>query len=230
MFIADPGNVICSADYSQVELRVLAVLANEKAMKEAILGGVDLHDLTAERAGIPRKVAKMTNFLIVYGGGASKLARSANIPESEAKAAVRGFHKAYPAVKRFSNRLQDRSGHGARPVVTPAGRWLPLDRDKTYAALNYLIQSTARDLLAEALVELNETYGVSEGLLLPVHDEVVFQAPTDAALHIASEVGSIMSTELDGIPIDAEGEVYGPSWGHGYDTDTVPAELKEFFS
>jgi len=88
MFVAEPGWAVFSADYDQVELRVLAALSREPAMLSAIAAGVDLHSLTAERVGLERKVAKMTNFLIVYGGGATKLAEQARITVEEAKAAI----------------------------------------------------------------------------------------------------------------------------------------------
>jgi len=229
MFVADPGMVICSADYSQVELRVLAELAGEEKMLEAIANGVDLHTNTAELVGISRKVAKMTNFLIVYGGGAGKLSTSAGIPLSEAKEAIDGFHRAFPSVRRYGNRLQDRSGYGARPIVTPSGRRLNLDRDRTYAAINYMVQSTARDVLAEAILEIGDHEDLRELMLMPVHDELVFQAPREEANEVADKVAAIMTRKFGSVLLEAEGDVYGPSWGHGYMDTAIPYALKEFF-
>ncbi|GGM78598.1 hypothetical protein GCM10012275_56550 [Longimycelium tulufanense] len=220
--VADPGHIIVAADYSQVELRVLAALSGERNMTEAILRGDDLHDTTArliwgeQFTKAQRKIAKAGNFLTVYGGGAATLARNAGIDPSTASTFLSDFRTAYPGVKRYARSLEINALYGEdRAVVTPTGRRLPLDGDRMYAALNYVIQSTARDLLAEALLRLEDT-GLGDYLLLPVHDEVIAQAPTNQAEEVAHEIGKVMSTSLHGIPIDAEGEVYGPSWGHGY--------------
>jgi len=228
MLIADPGNLIYAADYSQVELRVLAVLAGAKKMIKAIQEGVDLHTTTAELVGIDRRIAKMTNFLIVYGGGAGKLSIGAKIEFEEARLALRGFHRAYPEVKRYGNRLAERSGQGARPIETPSGRLLPLDKDRTYAAVNYMVQSTSRDVLAEAMLRLKDDTEIWPGVLLPVHDEIVGQAPAKDAERIAKRVGEIMTTPFGEVTLEASGEVYGPSWGHGYDIDNLPNELRRF--
>lgn len=231
MFVADEGMVMVAADYSQVELRVLSALAGERKMLAAIRDGVDLHTNTAEQVGISRKLAKMTNFLIVYGGGAAKLAVQAGVSEDEAKAALNGFHRAFPGVRRYSNRLQEKSGKGVRPIVTPAGRHMHLDRDRTYACVNYMVQSTARDVLAEALLELGESE-FADGLLLPVHDEFVAQAPADDAERWAKGIASVMEGPFGPTFLDADAEVYGPSWGHGYVSDglaNVPDELKGWF-
>ena len=149
MFVADEGMTMIACDYSQVELRVMAALAGERKMLKAIADGVDLHTNTAEQVGISRKLGKMTNFLVVYGGGASALSVQAGVSEADAKSALNGFHRAFPGVRRYSNRLQEKSGKGQRPIVTPAGRHMM----RGYAAINYMVQSTVRDVLAEALLE-----------------------------------------------------------------------------
>ena len=230
LLVADPGNVIYSADYSQVELRILAEMSGAKSMIRAIQDGVDLHTHTADEVGIDRRVAKMANFLTVYGGGATKLAAGAKITEDEAKKALKGFSRAYPEVKRYSRKLQEDSGYGERPIVTLAGRRLPLDKERTYAALNYMIQSTARDVLGEAILRLRDNDEIWAGVMLPIHDEVIGQAPIEDAERIAKEVGEIMSTDFGRVRLDAEGEVYGRSWGHGYMSadNPLPEALRRF--
>lgn len=215
MFVAGEGNLIGAADYEQVELRVVAGLSQEKNMLEAIANGVDLHTLTAERVGIDRKVAKGLNFGVVYGGGQTTLARQCGITPFQAKEAIRGFRHAYPTLTRYQRELVRGSDNGRLPVVTATGRELPLDRNRVYAATNYVTQSTARDVLAQALVGMYET-GLSDYLLLPVHDEVIFEAPADEIEDVARKVGEAMTMDILGTHIAAEGEVYGPSWGHGY--------------
>lgn len=215
MFVAGEGNLIGAADYEQVELRVVAGLSQERNMLDAIANGVDLHSLTAERVGIDRKVAKGLNFGVVYGGGQTTLARQCGITTEQAKAAISGFKRAYPQLTRYQRDLVRGSDQGRRPVVTATGRQLPLDRNRVYAATNYVTQSTARDCLAQALVTMYEN-GVADYLLLPVHDEVIFEAPSDIIEDVARRVGESMTMDILGTHIAAEGEVYGPSWGHGY--------------
>lgn len=222
MFVAEPGELIGAADYSQVELRVLGALAQEKNIIQAVADGVDLHDLTAERVGIERRTAKMVNFLTVYGGGATALSRQAHISKHEAKAALAGYHRSFPGVKRWGRQLMERAEYGRKEVRTVSGRRLPLDRDRLYAATNYQVQSAARDVLAESLLSLEEA-GLERYLLIPVHDEVVFSAPEDEAAEVAAAIGGVMSMDFLGVWLEAEGEVYGPSWGHGYGDCVEPA-------
>jgi DNA polymerase-1 len=219
--IADPGHLIVAADYSQVEMRVLAALADEKAMKEKILAGWDIHDAVA--TGMfgdgftprQRKLAKNTGFGEVFGGGAKTLARQAGVEIPVAKEAKRLFSDGFPGIKRYGKRLQQRAEYGKKEVVTPSGRHLPLDRDRLYSATNYVVQSTARDLLAQAIVDLFEA-GLGDYLLLPVHDEIVAQAPEKDAEEVVQEIGRTMEGDFLGVPITSDAEVYGPTWGHGY--------------
>jgi DNA polymerase I len=220
--IADPGMVIGGVDYQAVEMRVLAALADVPKMKEAIHSGEDLHSYTANLVFGPdftkaqRTLAKMVGFGKVYGGGADTIARQTGAPVANVKTAIAAYDRTFPEIRRYARHLQDRATFGAREVITPSGRRLPLDRDRLYAATNYVVQSTARDLLAQALIDLEEA-GLGEYLLLPVHDEVVFQAPKAEADDVAREIARVMSTEdFFGVPIATDADVYGPSWGHGY--------------
>jgi DNA polymerase I len=221
MFIPDDGMTMIAADYSQVELRVLAVLADERKMIDAVNAGLDLHDVTATNlfgadfTKAQRKLAKNVGFGRVYGGGAGTLSRQAGVPLADAKRAMAGYDSAFPGIKRFSKRLQERAAHGKPQVITPAGRVLPMDRERSYTATNYVVQSTARDVLANAILEL-EAAGLGEHLLLPIHDEVLCQVPTADAAEIAAEVARVMTVPFGNLTLTAEAEVYGPSWGHGY--------------
>lgn len=99
--------------------------------------------------------------------------------------------------------------------MTPSGRHLPLDRDRLYAATNYVVQSTARDLLAQAVVDIFAA-GLGDHLLLPVHDELIAQAPTADAEEVIREIGRAMESTFYGVRIESDPDVYGASWGHGY--------------
>lgn len=219
--IADPGHLIIASDYSQVEMRVLAALCQDETLVEAILSGTDLHDFTAERvfgAGFTkaqRKIAKAIGFGKVYGGGKTTVSRQTGVPESEVAPAMAAYDATFPGIKRYGKRLQRRAEFGKREVITVSGRHLPLDRDRLYAATNYVVQSTARDLLAQAIVDLFDQ-GLGGHLLLPVHDEIVAQAPEAEAAEVVAEIGRVMDSTFYGIPITSDPEVYGPSWGHGY--------------
>lgn len=219
--IADDGYTVMAADYKSMELRVLAALADVAEMKKAIAEGRDLHDYTAELLYGPgflkpqRRLAKGVGLGKVFGGGAKGLSEQIGAPLAQVKVAVDRYDAVYPEVRAYGNHLQRLARYGGNEVVTPIGRHLPLDRDRAYAATNYVVQSTARDLIAKAMVDIDDA-GLFDYLLLPVHDELVCQAPTADAADIIAEIGKHMQREFMGVPIDVDTEVYGPSWGHGY--------------
>ncbi|MDG4792728.1 DNA polymerase [Micromonospora sp. WMMD1082] len=220
-FIADPGQAIIAADYQAVEMRVLAALSEDATMKKAIADGVDLHSFTAERVFGPdftkahRKIAKAVGFGKVYGGGAATITRQTGADLASVKTALAAYDATFPGIKRYSRRLMERAQFGKREVTTPSGRHLPLDRDRLYAATNYVVQSTARDLLAQAIADIFAA-GLGDHLLLPVHDELIAQAPTESAEEVIREIGRVMESTFYGVRIESDPEVYGPSWGHGY--------------
>ncbi|MGZ0151851.1 DNA polymerase [Kribbella sp. WER1] len=227
-FISDPGMTIVAADYAQVEMRVLAALSEDAAMIKAIRDGMDIHDAVATGMFGPdftprqRKLAKNTGFGEVFGGGAPTLARQAGVTVDVAREAKALFQQGFPGIKRYGKKLQSRAQYGKKEVVTPSGRHLPLDRDRLYSGTNYMVQSTARDLLAQAIVDIFDA-GMGDYLLLPVHDELIAQAPQREAEEVIREIGRLMETEdFFGVPIKSDAEVYGNSWGSGYG---VPAEL-----
>jgi DNA polymerase-1 len=104
-------------------------------------------------------------------------------------------------------------------VVTPIyGRRLLVDAHKAYRATNYIIQSLARDIMASGLLRVMEDPELEPTALLPIHDEILGMAPIKDAERIARRYGEVMSTMLEGVPLTAQGKVYGRSWGHGYRT------------
>lgn len=220
--IAEPGNLIVAADYQAVEMRVLAALAEEPTMIGAIRNGEDLHSFTAKMVYGPeftkahRKIAKAVGFGKVFGGGAATIQRQTGAPMEQVREALAGYDATFPGVKRFAKKLGNRADYGKKEVVTLSGRHLPLDKDRIYAATNYVVQSTARDLLAQAIVDIFDA-GMGDYLRLPVHDELIAEAPEAEAADVIHEIGRLMETpDFFGVPIAAEAEVYGPSWGHGY--------------
>jgi len=220
--VADPGQLMLAVDYSQIEMRVLAGLSGDETMVNAIKTGVDLHDFTAEQLYGPgftkhqRKIAKGVGFGKCYGGGASTLSRQTGADIEDVKRAIAAYDRTYTGIARYSRELQRRAEFGRKEVVTPSGRHLPLDRDRLYAATNYIVQSTARDVLAQAIVNMHDE-GLGEHLLLPIHDEVLAQAPERDAEEVLREMQKVMEQyDFMGVPLLSDGEIYGRSWGHGY--------------
>ncbi|MFD4234255.1 DNA polymerase [Streptomyces sp. NPDC058542] len=219
--LADPGHRIFSVDYSAVEMRVLAALADEKTMKKAIAEGRDLHDFTAELIWGPgftknhRKIGKGVGFGKVYGGGATTLSRQTGAPLDEVKSAVAAYDRVYPGIKRYSRAVQREARANGYVVITPTGRRVALDRDRVYASTNYAVQSTARDVLCQALLNMYDK-GLTDYLYLPIHDECLGSAPADVAEDVAREIGETMAMGFFGVPLDTESEVGGRSWGSLY--------------
>lgn len=219
--IADEGMVIGSADYDQVEFRVLAGLADISQMKYAIANDIDLHDYTAQLVygegftKAQRSMGKGIGFGKVFGGGAATLSRQTGAPIDQVKAAIRSYEEAYFELPAFARRLQSEQRMNGGFILNHHGRYLPLDHGREYAAVNYSVQSIARDLLAQALIDLSSA-GLDDYLLLPVHDEILFQAPVDIAQEVAHTVGETMSGMFIDVPISATGELYGKTWADGY--------------
>lgn len=219
--IADEGYVIGSADYDQVEFRVLAALAGISRMKYAIENGIDLHDYTAELVygkdftKFQRSIGKGVGFGKVFGGGAATLSRQTGAPIDQVKYAIKQYEEAYFELPAYAKSLQREQRMNGGFIINYHGRYLPLDVGREYAAVNYSVQSIARDLLAQALIDMAKA-GLDDYLLLPVHDEILFQAPVDIAHEVAHTVGEVMSGTFIDVPISATGEIYGKTWAHGY--------------
>ncbi|CAM4519115.1 DNA polymerase [Nocardia ninae] len=213
-FIADPGQTVVSVDYQAQELRVLAALSRDPTMRRAFADGADLHQMTGDAAGVARPVGKMANFLQVYGGGAGTLSQKAGITFPAARRVIEGFERTYPKVAILAKKLENEAKANGF-VTTPVGRRLPVDSGRWYAALNYVIQSTSRDVTGRGLLALDAA-GWTPYMRLPMHDEVVASLPIEHAEWGATEIARHMRMDLHGVDIDTDPEVYGPSWGHGY--------------
>lgn len=226
-FVPSDGNRLVSADYDQIEMRLLAHFAGEESMISAIRSGVDLHSHTARAiygdgfTKDDRQRTKNVNFAKVYGSGVATFARTAGIPVNEAAEIMSAYDARFPGVRRFMREVEQvarRRAHaeGEAYVVTPLGRRHPLEQDALYKGVNYLIQGTAADLLKQALIRL-DLCGFGETMLLPIHDEVLFDVPAEDAETIAKEVGDVM-TDLDhfAVPITASADVMEGRWGDKY--------------
>ncbi len=197
-FIADKGNKLVSADYSQIELRVLAHVADIDALKQAFADGIDIHAMTAsEMFGVPvkdmpaevRRRAKAINFGIIYGISAFGLANQLSIPRSEASDYIKTYFERFPGIKDYMDSTKAFAReHGY--VETIFGRRAhypdivssnPHTRSfNERAAINAPIQGSAADIIRRAMIKMDPALsqaGLTGRMLLQVHDELVFEVP-----------------------------------------------------
>lgn len=197
-FVAPPGWKIVSADYSQVELRIMAHLSGDAGLRHAFAHGHDVHRATAaEVFGVPlekvteeeRRTAKMINFGLIYGMSAFGLAQALGIERATAQAYIDSYFARYPGVKRFMDATREQA-HAQGYVETVFGRrlWLPDIRSESAgrraaaerAAINAPMQGTAADLIKLAMVAVQrwlEARGLQAALIMQVHDELVLEVP-----------------------------------------------------
>lgn len=221
-FIADPGQRLVSVDYQAQELRVLAALSGDPTMIRAFKEDLDLHLLTAQAAwgdsvtkeSKERKYAKIVNFGRVYGGGAKTVSEQTGLTFMQAKKVVEAFDRRYPGVKTYSDHLARIAGEQGF-IVTPSGRILPVDQDRGYAALNYMVQSTSRDVTCRGIVKLHEA-GLTPFMRLPIHDEVVGSLPIEHADFGSRRMAQLMAEDMGEVFIGTDAEVGNVSWGSFY--------------
>ena len=219
--LADEGHVMVSTDFAAVEMRVLAGMAGVRKMKQAISDGDDLHDFTAtlvfgkDFTKHQRKIAKAIGFGKVFGGGANTVQRQTGAPMAEVQAAMATYDRVYPEVRQASARWQREARWDGYVTRSATGRRLPLDRDRSYAVVNYRVQSTARDVLGQAMHNM-EAAGLLPYMRLPIHDEVLASVPAAEAKDFAHEFERCMTMEIFGVPINSEAEIGGRSWGSLY--------------
>ncbi len=236
-FIAEKGHVLLAADYSQIELRLLAHLAEVPTLREAFAAGEDIHARTAsEIFGIPRdkvdkearRRAKTINFGIIYGMSAFGLATRLGIPPGEGRAIIDAYFAQYPGIRQEMERLKEEARtHGF--VRTPFGRklWIPDigTRDPVRragaerAAINAPFQGGAAEIIKRAMVRLPRALrdaGLKARMLLQVHDELVFEVPEAEVEATSALVRSIMeSVATLRVPLSVEvGQ--GHSWAEAH--------------
>ncbi|MFJ8955607.1 DNA polymerase [Streptomyces sp. NPDC102381] len=230
----EPDHIMGSVDFQAIEMRVLAALAGVRRMTEGFLDpdpdpavypdGFDIHMYTARLIKGPnatkrdRKILKGAGFGKVYGGGITTIAAQTGASEPEIARAVAEYDRVFPEIKRASSKWQREARARGCVTVTPTGRILPLDRQRMYAVVNYKCQSTARDVLGQAMINMRDA-GLLEFMKLPIHDEIVFSAPKSDAKDIAREFERCMTMDLFGVPVVATADLGGRSWGSLYGAD-----------
>ena len=233
MFIPKPGYVLVDADYSQIELRVLAHIAKDEVMQEAFRGGMDIHTVTASQVfGVPaesvtplqRRHAKAVNFGIVYGISEFSLAEDIGVTRYEAKEYIDSYLANYSGVRAY---MKDVVANAKRTGYTETlygrKRYIPelsssnfnIRQGAERIALNTPIQGTAADLIKLAMIRVHKALQKDfpkATLILQVHDELIIECPED----IASEVADRISKEMEqvanlSVPLIAEAK-WGTSW------------------
>ncbi|MCF7787406.1 MAG: DNA polymerase I [Prosthecobacter sp.] len=223
----EEGWVLMSADYSQIELRVMAALSGDEAMIEAFANGLDIHQATAARVyGVEldgvlpemRRTAKMVNFGIIYGISAFGLSQRLGIPRGEAATIIENYFKQFPGVKRFMEKIvEDAKNCGYVETLTGRRRTI---RDITSGnatvrgaaervAMNTPIQGTAADMIKLAMIHVDAALtkaGLQTRMLLQVHDELLFEMPDSEVEQARTIILDAMrnALPLKGVPVEVE--------------------------
>ena len=237
MFVAAPGHVLVDADYSQIELRLLAHISGDETMKNAFLTGEDIHAVTASQVfGVPledvtaqmRSHAKAVNFGIVYGISAFSLAQDIGVRPREAQAYIDAYLEKYHGVREYMERvIAEAKANGY--VSTLYGRRRPMPELKSpnrnmrafgeRVARNMPIQGTAADIMKLAMVNVHRRMraeGLESRLILQVHDELIAECPE----HEAERVKALLEEEMSGaaklsVPLTANAKI-GRSWAEAH--------------
>ena len=234
-FIADKGNVLLAVDYSQIELRIVAHMAQDEAMLAAFRAGEDIHATTAGAiyGVLPedvtkemRRHAKAINFGLIYGMSAFGLTRSTELTLAEAEAFVKTYFEKFPGVKKYLDGTRKQAAsQGYVETLLGRRRYFPALQSKQNVqmknreereAINAPIQGTAADIMKIAMLKIPsalEKAKLKAKMLLQVHDEIVLECPKDELEKTAKVVNETMANayKLD-IPLSTEAR-YGKNWG-----------------
>jgi len=229
-FVAREGHRLISADFQQIELRVMAHYAQEQEMIAAFKRNEDLHTWTAAQVynkdigsvtSEERQLAKNCGFAKIYGAGTTKFAMTAGVSTDVAERFLHRYDELFPGVKRFQEKLihsiRQRamdSGGQTGFVITRLGRRLPVEARRAYTGVNYLVQSSSTaDILKLKLVELSQA-GLNEYIRLPVHDEIIFEVPEDEADEVSNVIKTVMpERDLFSVPLEIDCSPPVMSWG-----------------
>jgi DNA polymerase-1 len=232
-FIADPGHVLISADYSQIELRVLAHLSGDETLTEAFARGDDIHDQTANKVFGPdstldphelRRRAKIVNYALLYGKTAFTLAKDIGVTQQAAQQFIDAYFAGFPRVRAYIDKtLEDAQASGVvktmfgrrRPVPELTSRNFQIRAGAERIAVNMPIQGTAADILKRAMIDVHAALATSHPrarMILTVHDELLFESPRDQADDVSAVVKEKMSSAVKlSVPLDVDVGV-GDNW------------------
>ncbi len=231
----DKDHVLISADYSQIELRIVAAISGDANMCEAFRSGKDIHNATAakvfnvEEKDVTKEMrykAKSVNFGIIYGQGAFGLAENLGIPRSEAKEIIENYKKQFPNIQKYmDDTINFAKENGYVQTLMGRKRWLKDINSANFTvrgyaernAINSPIQGSAADMIKLAMIKIHNEFTKQKfksKMLLQVHDELVFDAHRDEIEKIKPVILNCMQTALalpNGVPTDAE-IGFGENW------------------
>ena len=233
MFVAEDGHVLIDADYSQIELRVLAHIADDKAMISAFKNDEDIHTITASQVfGVSpdsvtpelRRRAKAVNFGIVYGISDFSLAEDVGVSRSEAKLYIESYLNHYSGIKNYMKQIVESAKQtGYVKTIMHRQRFLPELKSNNFnirsfgerAALNTPIQGSAADIIKKAMLQVHrrlKSEGLAAKMVLQVHDELIVEAPQEEAKIVADILTGEMQSVIElKVPLVADARM-GKTW------------------
>ncbi|MCP3880089.1 MAG: DNA polymerase I, partial [Sulfitobacter sp.] len=237
-FVAEPGKALVALDYSQIELRILAHIANIPELKQAFQDGIDIHALTAsEMFGVPldemtsdvRRQAKAINFGVIYGISGFGLARNLRIPRAEAQGFIDRYFERFPGIRTYMNDTKAfAKEHGfvqtlfGRKIHTPEiSAKGPRAGFAQRAAINAPIQGTAADVIRRAMIRMPDAIkDLPATMLLQVHDELLFEVEKGAEDDLIAAARHVMENAADpvvklDVKLDVDAGV-GASWAEAH--------------
>ncbi|WP_286779898.1 DNA polymerase, partial [Sulfitobacter sp. UBA4523] len=237
-FVAEPGKALVALDYSQIELRILAHIANIPELKQAFQDGIDIHALTAsEMFGVPldemtsdvRRQAKAINFGVIYGISGFGLARNLRIPRAEAQGFIDRYFERFPGIRAYMNDTKAfAKEHGfvqtlfGRKIHTPEiSAKGPRAGFAQRAAINAPIQGTAADVIRRAMIRMPDAIkDLPATMLLQVHDELLFEVEKGAEDDLIAAARKVMENAADpvvklDVKLDVDAGV-GASWAEAH--------------
>ena len=232
-FIPSPNSIIISADYSQIELRILASIANVEALKQAFKDGCDIHSKTASDIfDVPidavtkgmRRIAKAVNFGIVYGISGFGLSENIGVSTKEAKEFINNYLETYPGIKKYmDDTIAKAKEVGYVRTLFNRKRIIPELNNKNYMirsageriALNTPIQGTSADIIKKAMIEIDKEFkenNIKSKMILQVHDELIFDTLKEEKEKVCEIIESVMDADYNiNVPLEIDIES-GEDW------------------
>ena len=212
LYIASPGNLICSVDYSQIEMRLAGHFSKDPYLIQAYAEERDIYQEMADFVGCTRPQAKIVSLAALYGSKGKSIAKALGVTQRESVTYVDKFWEWTPTLSKWSKAVEH-NARAHRPTVSMWGRRLA--PHVPYAAGNAIIQGTAAEVMKDGILRMAES-GLLEYVVGIVHDEVVLDVPEADAWPITNKVASVLEDRRFAIPLTTEASVYGRSWGDGY--------------
>lgn len=238
------GHCFVMADFSGMEMRVLASFAQEPEMLAAYARGEDLHNFTATKlygenfTKPQRTLCKNGGFANIYGAGVEKFAVTAEIPVDQAREFRKQYDEMFPGIKGYAAKVVEqvitsaggkRRGYGHVTLID--GRWLPVEAEKAYKGVNFTIQGSCAVVLKQKIVQLDHA-GIGEYFRLAVHDELIYEVPIEERHHVKAIIEEVMPERhaFPGVTLEIESDIVH-RWGDHYRDDFpkyIPTEDAEW--